>query len=356
MSSLPPQAENIPSPAGSKTTRYLFLGILLILLYLTFSLILPYVTYLCLGLVLVIAAHPLYARLEKILKNKGVASSLTIVLTVLVIIVPSYFLILALAKQSAVFLRDFRTGTLVEINEFLSRLFGNGGGMAELMDKTLAQVQKVVVDSALSFVGSATDFVIGLFIMFFTLYYGFVNGRIWLGGFREFLPLNPPRKERFLHEIRSVTMAVIWGMIFGSILHGVLGGAGFAVVGLKNSVFWGFVMTLLAFLPVVGPALVWLPAGILLIVRGRYLEGIGLLAFCFVYAFLIDSVLRPRIVSDKAKIHPLVAVVGVLGGLKAFGVLGIVIGPLIAALFITMAEFFYEDYLRRKRSAGLSEE
>ncbi|OGD26016.1 MAG: hypothetical protein A2Y56_11025 [Candidatus Aminicenantes bacterium RBG_13_63_10] len=346
--------ENQPAPAGTKTTRYLFLVLLLILCYLTFSLVLPYLTYLSLGLVLTIAAFPLYAWLSRKLKKKGVASSLTIILTGIVIIVPSYFLILALAKQSAVFLRDFRAGTLGQINDFLAKLFGNGANLAEIMDKALAQTQNFIVDSAIAIVGSMTDFIIGLFIMFFTLYYGFVNGRGWLEGFREFLPLNPVRKKRFIREIQSVTMAVIYGMILGSMLHGVLGGLGFYVVGLKNPVFWGFIMTILAFLPVVGPALVWLPAGVLLIIRGHYLQGAGLLVFCFIYAFLIDSVLRPRIVSDKAKIHPLVAVVGVLGGLKAFGVLGIIIGPLVAALFITMAEFFYEDYLRRKSATKIS--
>lgn len=345
-----PEREIQPQPShGTKTTRILFLGLLLILFLLTFRLIVPYLTYLALGLVMTIAAFPVYELLGRLFKKKGIAAFLTLVLTGVVIVVPSYFLTLALAKQTAVFIRDFQAQTLGQVNDFLARVLGNGADMAEILNKALVQVQNTIVNSAIAIFGSVTDFLIGMFILFFTLYYGFVNGRDWLGGFREFLPLNPVRKEHFLKEVKTVTMAVIYGMILGSLLHGVLGGLGFYVVGLKNPVFWGFVMTILAFLPVVGPALVWAPAGAFLIVGGRYLEGIGLLVFCFVYAFLIDSVLRPRIVSDKAKIHPLVAVVGVLGGLKAFGVLGIIIGPLVAALFITMAGFFYEDYLRRKK-------
>lgn len=339
-------------PAGNKTMRFLFLGLLLTLLVLTFRLIMPYFTYLFLGLVLTVAAYPVYALLERLCKKKGIAASLSIILTGVVIVVPAYFLTLALAKQTAVFIRDFQANTLVQVNDFLSKFFGSGADVAQLLNKALVQAQDFIVNSAISIVGSLADFIIGLFILFFTLYYGFVSGRDWLGGFREFLPLNPVRKEHLIREVQSVTMAVIYGMILGSVLHGALGGLGFYVLGLKNPVFWGFVMTILAFLPVVGPALVWMPAGALLIVRGAYLEGIGLLAYCFIYAFLIDSVLRPRIVSDKAKIHPLVAVVGVLGGLRAFGVLGIIIGPLVAALFITMAGFFYEDYLRRRSRTG----
>ncbi|MBN2199497.1 MAG: AI-2E family transporter [Candidatus Aminicenantes bacterium] len=346
------EKETTTLPAGNKTMRFLFLGLLLTLLVLTFRLVLPYIAYLSLGLVLTIAAYPVYAWLERLCKKKGMAASLSVILTAVIIVVPTYFLTLSLAKQTAVFIRDFQADTLIQINDFLLKLFGSGADMAQLLNKALIQAQNFVVDSAISLVGSLADFIIGLFILFFTLYYGFVSGRDWLGGFREFLPLNPGRKERLIGEIQSVTMAVIYGMILGSVLHGALGGLGFYVVGLKNPVFWGFVMTILAFLPVVGPALVWMPAGAFLLVRGHYLEGIGLIVYCFIYAFLIDSVIRPRIVSDKAKIHPLVAVVGVLGGLKAFGVLGIIIGPLVAALFITMAGFFYEDYLRRRSRLG----
>ena len=133
-----------------------------------------------------------------------------------------------------------------------------------------------------------------------------------------------------------------------AVLQGILGGIGFFVVGIPNPVFWGFIMTILAFLPIVGTGLIWGPAGIILIAEGNIIWGIFLLVYGFFIVAGIDNIIRPRIISGKGKIHPIVALIGIIGGLKVFGFLGIIIGPLIAALFITMAEFFYEDYVKGK--------
>ena len=107
-------------------------------------------------------------------------------------------------------------------------------------------------------------------------------------------------------------------------------------------------MTILSFLPVVGTGFVWGPAGIIELVQGNIVGGIFLLVYGFFIVGGIDNLLKPKIISGKGKIHPIVALIGVLGGLKLFGFIGIIIGPLIAALFIAMVEFYYEDYVKGK--------
>ena len=98
----------------------------------------------------------------------------------------------------------------------------------------------------------------------------------------------------------------------------------------------------------VGTGLVWVPAGIILIIQHNVLGGIFILVFGFVMIAGVDNFLKPKIISGKANIHPIVALIGVLGGLKVFGLFGMIIGPVIAALFITMSEFFYEDYVKNR--------
>jgi predicted PurR-regulated permease PerM len=138
-----------------------------------------------------------------------------------------------------------------------------------------------------------------------------------------------------------------------ALLQGTLGAAGFIMVGIPNPIFWGFIMTVLAFLPIplLGTGLVWIPAGIILIRNGDIIGGIFILLYGLLIVSSIDNVIKPHIISGKGKIHPVVALLGLIGGLKLFGFIGIIIGPLIAALFIAMVGFFYEDYVNKKEMA-----
>jgi predicted PurR-regulated permease PerM len=157
------------------------------------------------------------------------------------------------------------------------------------------------------------------------------------------LPLTRERKEKMAFEIKSAAHAAIYGQISIALLQGALGGLGFFIVGIGNPVFWGFIMTIMAFIPVTGTGIVWFPAAIMQLINGNILGGIFLLAYGFIVVSGIDNLIRPKIIAGKAKIHPVIALLGVLGGLKLFGFFGIIIGPLIAAIFIAMAGFFVKE-------------
>jgi predicted PurR-regulated permease PerM len=128
-------------------------------------------------------------------------------------------------------------------------------------------------------------------------------------------------------------------MLIG-ILQGGLAGGAFAVAGLDNAVFWGTVMAVLSIIPSVGSALVWIPAGIILIAHGETAAGVGLLAFCGIVVGSLDNVLRPILVGKDTKMHELMIFFSTLGGIMMFGITGIFIGPLIASLFVTIWELY----------------
>nr|MCK4930135.1 AI-2E family transporter [Nanoarchaeota archaeon] len=333
---------------GAKISKYIFIVLLLILLYLAFKLVQPFFTYIFLGLILTIATYPFYKWFSKRIKHKKLSSIIAIVLILLIIIIPSFIMVGALVKQTVGFINSFDADSFEKVNEYAVNILGPRANLKDNLNELLVKVQDFVVKSAFSIVGSVAEIILGLFIMFFIMYYGFVEGEKWFSQVKDVIPFKKERRERLVREIKNVTQAVIYGHIFIALLQGTLGGIGFFIVGIKNPVFWGFIMTILAFIPVIGTGLVWGPAGIILLAQGNIVWGIFLLVYGFFIVAGIDNLLKPKIISGKGKIHPIVALIGILGGLKVFGFLGIIIGPLIAALFIAMAEFFYEDYLKGK--------
>jgi predicted PurR-regulated permease PerM len=236
----------------------------------------------------------------------------------------------------------------VRVNSQVIKLLGPNADLKGNIDKILSGIKDFVINSGAAILGSIAEAILGLFVMFFIMYYSFMEGYNWTQQLKEFLPFTKERRDKLVKGIKGVTHAVIYGQVFIALLEGILGGVGFLIVGIHNPVFWGFIMTVLAFIPLVGAGLIWVPAGIIEIVNHNVLGGIFIMVFCFFVFTVIDNLLRPRIISGKGKIHPIVGLIGVLGGLKLFGFLGIIIGPIIAALFITMAEFFYEDYMKEK--------
>jgi predicted PurR-regulated permease PerM len=299
-------------------------------------------------MILTIAVYPFYLWFCKRIKNRKLGSMIAIVLILLIIIIPSFIIISALAKQTMGFINSFDQTYFEKVNGYVVNVLGPRADLRENFNQFMTEIKNIAVKSAVSIASSVADIVLGLFIMFFMMYYGFVEGAGWLSSLKKFIPFTKERKEKLVRRIKDVTQGVLYGQILVALLQGALGGLGFFIIGIKNPVFWGFIMTILAFIPVVGTGLVWVPAGIIELINHNVLGGIFIFVFGFFMVAGIDNFLKPKIISGKAKIHPIIALIGVLGGLKVFGLFGMIIGPVIAALFITMAEFFYEDYVKNK--------
>ena len=212
-------------------------------------------------------------------------------------------------------------------------------------------MRSFLVRAAPDFLGSLTELVLGLFIMFFVMFYLFQGRRRSFDRFRELIPLAPNLKDKLIEEIKSVTWAVVYGQVMTALVQGTLGGVGFFIFGVPNPILWGFTMIILSFLPVVGTSIIWVPAGILLILSGETFRGIGLLLWGGILVMNVDNFLKPRLISGRSNIHPVTVLLGVLGGLKLFGFIGLVAGPLILALLIALIRFYEEEYLEIKGEA-----
>ena len=185
--------------------------------------------------------------------------------------------------------------------------------------------------------GSLLGFAIMLFLLFFFLR----DGDVLLGRARRLIPLDEERKGRLFRQLSGVTRAIVVGTSVTALLQGVLIGIGFTIAGLPSPVVFGVLAGLLSMLPVGGAAFVWGPAAIWLFIDGRWGFGIFMLAWGFLSAGL-DNVLRPILISGRARISALAVFIGVLGGIPAFGAIGIIGGPVVLSLVLALIEFAEE--------------
>ena len=195
--------------------------------------------------------------------------------------------------------------------------------------------------SALSATTRATAvFVFHLLVLLYTMFFFLTGGPGLLRTVLAYLPLTESDKQRILEKFVSVTRATLKGTILIGAAQGMLGGLAFWAVGIDGPIFWGTVMTVFSVIPGVGAAIIWVPAAIILIATGEVWRGIALTAFCALVVGSVDNVLRPMLVGRDTKMHELLIFFSTLGGLMLFGAMGFVLGPILAALFVTAWEMF----------------
>jgi predicted PurR-regulated permease PerM len=192
--------------------------------------------------------------------------------------------------------------------------------------------------------------IIKLVLMVITLFFLYRDGEAFLQRFLSVIPLEEAESDALLDTVRRVLSAVIYGILLTCLVQGILGGIGFWFSGLPSPILFGALMAVAALVPVVGTALIWLPGALWLFARGEVVMGIVLLAWGMIVVGMIDNLLRPLFISGRAHLSLFIIALGVLGGVFAFGPLGVVTGPIILALFLAV----FEIYARRVFPGGSS--
>ena len=204
----------------------------------------------------------------------------------------------------------------------------------------VGRLSSFLINSLSSVTVMTAQFIFLLFIFLYTMFFFLVDGQRILSGILRYLPLKPEDQERMLEKFTSVTRATLKGIAVIGMVQGSLVGAAFASVGFPSAIFWGTVAAVMSMVPGIGTAIVWLPGVIILFMGGHYGTAIGLLAFCILVVGGIDNFLRPRLVGKDTSMHELLILFGTLGGIIMFGVAGIIIGPIVAALVVTVWEIY----------------
>jgi predicted PurR-regulated permease PerM len=202
------------------------------------------------------------------------------------------------------------------------------------------------------------NFIFMTLVLLYTMFFFLMDGGKLINRILYYLPLKDNDERRILDRFTSVSRATLKGTLVIGILQGVLAGGAFAITGIPSSVFWGTMMAVLSIIPGIGSALIWVPAVIVLAMAGNYLKATGLAVFCALVVGSLDNLLRPILVGKDTQMHELMIFFGTLGGIVMFGPVGIIIGPIIAALFTTIWDIYgvaFKDYLPVVPQARLNE-
>ncbi|BHH85069.1 AI-2E family transporter [Desulforhopalus sp. 52FAK] len=214
-------------------------------------------------------------------------------------------------------------------------------------------VSSFLIDSVSGFTKLTMNAVFSSIIMLYVMFYFLTMGDVLLKKILYFLPLDDHNELRLLNRFTSVTRATLKGTLIIGLLQGSICGVAFAIAGIEGPVFWGSLMAVMSIVPAVGTAIIWGPALVILALMGNFSGVIILAILCGAVAGNLDNLVRPRLVGKDTEMHDLFVLFGTLGGLSMFGLLGIIIGPIVAALFITIWEIYgdtFSDYLPKVRS------
>jgi len=302
--------------------------------------------------------HPLYRWCRNRLDgHANVASASTIVLIVLIVIIPLLLTGMAVGTEASLLYDRLTTGDLdpqslvqwIERNlpvatELLAQYGLSTEDLRSQLSSTAVTASQYLATEALA-VGQNALRLGGLtFVMLYLLFFFLRDGKQLLETIIGAAPIGDVRERRLLNKFAEVARATLKGTLAIGIVQGGLGGLLFWILGIDAAVLWGVVMGLLSLLPAVGAALVWIPAAILLILTGEVLKGVFLLIAGTVIIGLADNVLRPLLVGRDTQMPDYLILVATLGGITVFGLSGVVIGPIIASLFLAVWSMFVEEY------------
>lgn len=317
-----------------KYYRYVFLIVLITILYLSFRLIQPFITAIFTSILLSYLFFPVYRIINARLHNKNIASFITCILILLVILIPIFLIANHLIDESRLLYQKIESNNfLPEISNFLEETLDTID-INPYIKQSINSALKYLMDETTNFIVSIPLKILNFFIMLFIIFYLLKDGPIIVDKVTSLIPLEEEYKEHILKEIKEVTSAIIFGITITSLVQGIIGGLGFLIFGIESPIMWGFVMAISAMIPFIGPAFIWVPAGIIQIIYGNLFSGIGILAYGISVISTIDNIIKPKIIGSKAKIHPIIILMGIVGGIRMFGFIGIIIGPLILSLLL----------------------
>jgi predicted PurR-regulated permease PerM len=326
----------------------LFYGILVVLAYLVFLVFEPFLAPLAWAVVLVVVSYPVYARLAR-KWNPTLAATASTVGVILILIVPALLVTGAFIHQGVEAVQEvqqqIQSGHFSWVNDLWLRV------QARFPDANPGNLTTVIhryADAGAAYLGSRLGavlrntavFLFHLAVMILAMFYLFRDGDSIVARLREVLPFEKSHRDKMIDETRELIFASVTSSLVAAVAHGVLGGLAFGLTGIRAPIFWGVMMGFFSLIPVVGSALIWVPAAVSLMVDGHIGMGIALMIFCSVIVGLVDNIIRPWMISGRAEMGGLVVFISILGGISVFGMLGVVLGPIVVAAGASMLDLY----------------
>ena len=330
----------------------LFYGVLLLAGYLTFRVVAPFLAPLGWAAVFAMVLNPIHASLAR-RTGEPRAATVTTVLAFFIIVGPAITVLTMLAAEITPLVQNMQAGSLElptppELQAWYESLrlkvpVPLPADLTSTLVDAVRGVATFLAGRAGSILQNVASFVFQLFVMMFGLFYFLRDGDRIVRAIRKLLPFEPARRDRMITQTHELVVATVGSTFAVAITQGALTGLTLGILGFHSPVFWGVTTSFFSLLPLVGSGIIWGPAAVYLFVTGQVVKGIILVAVGVGVIGMADNVLRPLLLSGRTTMHGLLVFISLLGGMAAFGFIGLVIGPVAIAAIGTLLDAVLED-------------
>lgn len=329
--------------------------LVLVLGYLTYQVIRPFLAPIAWAIVLSIVFYPLFIFVMKYVKWRSMASLITVFIILLIIIGPFSYISYLLVDEIQNISGSLDGGTVESVRDLLGHrgvryvaekigsLFNVSITEAELykaITGNLSMVGKEILRNIPVGVGNVMGLFVNFIFMAFSIFFILKDGADFLQRSRDYMPFSEEQKGRLATQIRDIIVSTIYGGVIVAIVQGIIGGIAYALLGIHSPVLWGLATAVASFVPLLGTSAVWGVITLYLFIQGEVWKGVILLLVGVFGISMVDNVLKPVLIGARTRMHILVIFFSVLGGINLFGLIGLILGPLVVALFVSVVEIF----------------
>lgn len=333
-----------------------FLTLLILFTVAFIVVLLPFYGAVFWAIVLAVLFAPFYRKLlARMHKRPNLAATATLLICVLLVVLPLTLISFSLVREASSLFNSLRSGQ-IDIVGFIQRVFaalpesavnildrfgiGNLSALQEKLTNAAVQGSEFITRQAINIGQNTFNFMVSFAIMMYTLFFLLRDGDRLIVQIKQATPLNHDHKRALFNNLTTAIRATVKGNIIVASVQGALGGIAFWFLGVQGALLWAVLMAFLSLLPAVGAALIWLPVAVYFILTGSVWEGVGLIAYGVIVIGLVDNILRPMLVGKDTQLPDYIVLISTIGGMSLLGLNGFVIGPVIAAMCITLWEMF----------------
>lgn len=318
-------------------------GMLIILLVLSFFLLKPILLSIIVALLLVFIFSPVYNLFYKVFKSKNISAFLISILLILLIVLPIWFLMPVIIDQSfKLFVASQQIDFIGALQQIFPSLFTSEEFTVEvgsILQAFITKVTNSLVNSLSQLILNFPTLFLQFTVVFFTFFFVLRDKNELLKYLKGIFPFSKDIEKRLFESSESITISVLYGQVIVGMLQGVIAGLGFFIFKVPNALLLTLLATLAGIFPIIGTAIIWIPVLFFLLVTGNNISAIGVGLFG-IFSSTIDNIIRPLIISKRTNLHPALVLIGMIGGIFFFGVLGFILGPLILAYLLILLEVY----------------
>ena len=317
--------------------KYLLVALLLLITYIAFLIVKPFTSAILASFALAYIFYPVHKKISAWTKKEIMGAIVTTILVIILIILPIMYISNAVVTES---FDLYEQGIVKDTTTKLSVYFENNPTIAKIGNEVTNKFLEYTKQQATKFLSDTPSLILNFLVTIYLTFALFLVGEKFLKNVKKILPVK--KKDELTKHIGETTYAIAYGLFVTAIIELVIALIAFKIIGTSAALLLALIIGFLAFIPFLGPVVIWLPYAIIEFSRSNTKNAI-ILIILGIFLFVIETFIRPKIIGDRAKLHPVIILIGTIGGIKIFGFIGLIVGPVILSTIAIIIKEYYPD-------------